>query len=303
MAIDKLTDTLVSGVRKPGMASSRDACLVMIYPTGPGMGIRYQLTTSRVVIGRAPICEIQVEDASVSRQHALIERDGQFKYFANDLQSTNGTFVNDVPANRTEMKDGDYLRVGNCIYRFLAGGNIEADYHEVIYNLTIMDALTGCPNKRFFKDFLEREISRSNRYLRPLSLIMMDIDHFKQLNDTLGHLAGDQALREIANLVKQNIRKEELFARFGGEEFAVVLPETNLEQAVQVAERIRTMVGTHTFQLEGKPYPITLSMGVSHTQGEPALTAEQLIQIADANLYDAKNQGRNRVVAKLLEVK
>lgn len=295
--MEKLTDTLVSGVRKPGGTSSKDACLVMIYPTGQGMGMRFPLNSPRVVLGRAPSCEIQVDDASVSRQHAVLERDLEFKYFATDLQSTNGTFVNDKPANRTEVRDGDYLRIGNCIYRFLAGGNIEADYHEVIYNLTIVDALTGCPNKRYFREFLDREISRSNRYKRPLSLIMIDLDYFKRLNDTLGHLAGDQALREIAGLVRQSIRKDELFARFGGEEFAIILPETLLDQAAFVAERIRSLVEGYAFQFEGVSHPITLSLGVAQTSGDPPLTMDQLIQVGDANLYAAKHQGRNRVVA------
>src|SRR5438552_8298891 len=122
------------------------------------------------------------------------------------------------------LKDGDYLRVGNCICRFLAGGNVEAQYHEEIYRLTIIDALTEIPNKRFFLEFLDRELARTVRYHRPLSLILFDIDKFKVINDQLGHLAGDFTLREMASSLKAAIRKEELFARYGGEEFAVVLP-------------------------------------------------------------------------------
>ena len=148
--MDKLSETLVSHPSKQRPASSKDACLVLIYPTGPAMGLRFALADQNVIIGRSPSCQVHIDNASVSRQHARIDRDEAGVYFATDLQSTNGTFVNDVPANQTIMKDGDYLKVGNCIYRFLAGGNIEADYHEVIYNLTIIDALTSCPNKRFF---------------------------------------------------------------------------------------------------------------------------------------------------------
>ena len=151
--MDKLSETLVSHPKKQAPASSKDACLVLIYPTGPGMGLRFALADQNVIIGRSPSCQIHIDNASVSRQHARIDRDEAGVYFATDLQSTNGTFVNDVPANQTIMKDGDYLKAGNCIYRFLAGGNIEADYHEVIYNLTIIDALTSCPNKRFFNEF------------------------------------------------------------------------------------------------------------------------------------------------------
>src|SRR5262249_43190695 len=143
-----------------------------------------------------------------------------------DLGSTNGTFLNDALVARAPLKDGDYLRVGNCIYRFLAGGNVEADYHEEIYRLTITDGLTQTHNKRYLLEFLDRELARSQRHTRPLSLVLFDIDRFKAINDELGHLAGDHVLRELAACVKAAVRREELFARYGGEEFAVVLPET-----------------------------------------------------------------------------
>src|SRR5262249_2465559 len=160
----------------------------------------------------------------------------------------------------------------NCIYRFLAGGNVEAEYHEEIYRLTIIDALTDTHNKRYMLEFLDRELSRSQRYRRPLALVMFDIDRFKSCNDDLGHLGGDLILRELAACVKGCIRKEELFARYGGEEFVIVLPETTLEGAVTVAERIRSLVEKHTFQYEGKTYPITISLGVATTMGEEELT-------------------------------
>ena len=185
-------------------------------------------TDTPVVLGRGNDCDIRINDHSVSRRHARIQP-GADGYYAVDLQSTNGTFVNDVPASICKLKDGDYLRVGNCIYRFLAGGNVEAEYHEEIYRLTIIDALTDIHNKRYLLEFLDRELSRSARYARPLALIMFDIDRFKAINDELGHLGGDFTLRELAACVKGSVRKEELFARYGGEEFAIVLPETNLE--------------------------------------------------------------------------
>ncbi len=213
------------------------------------------------------------------------------------LQSTNGTFVNDVPASICKLKDGDYLRVGNCIYRFLAGGNVEAEYHEEIYRLTIIDALTDIHNKRYLLEFLDRELSRSARYLRPLSLIMFDIDRFKGINDEFGHLGGDFTLRELAACVKGSIRKEELFARYGGEEFVIVLPETPQENGIFVAERLRGLVEHHLFQYEGKAYPVTVSLGVAATNGDEALTPLDLIRQADEKLYNAKNSGRNRVVA------
>jgi diguanylate cyclase (GGDEF)-like protein len=294
--MEKTTETWVTAPDRLVSTTRRDACVVHIYPTGPGMGTRYALSDSPVVLGRGADCDIRINDHSVSRRHARIQP-GADGYYAVDLQSTNGTFVNDVMASICKLKDGDYLRVGNCIYRFLAGGNVEAEYHEEIYRLTIIDALTDIHNKRYLMEFLDRELARSARYGRPLALVLFDLDRFKTINDELGHLGGDFTLRELAGVVKTGIRKEELFARYGGEEFAIVLPETTLDSAIQVAERIRGMVESHPFQYEGKTYHATISLGVETTNGEENLTPAELIGRADENLYQAKREGRNRVVA------
>jgi diguanylate cyclase (GGDEF)-like protein len=293
--MEKVTETWVTTADRLVSATRRDACLVHIYPTGPGMGARYPLSDTPVVLGRGSDCDIRINDHSVSRRHARIQP-GAEGYYALDLQSTNGTFVNDVPASMCRLKDGDYLRVGNCIYRYLTGGNVEAEYHEEIYRLTIIDALTDIHNKRYMLEFLDRELARSARYCRPLALILFDIDRFKAINDELGHLGGDFTLRELAAAVKAGIRKEELFARYGGEEFAVVLPETNSEGGAQVAERIRQLVESHLFQYEGKVYQVTVSMGVATTQGDDSLTPHELLRQADEKLYQAKHEGRNKVV-------
>ena len=272
--VERVTETWVTPIERPVSMTSRSACLVHIYPTGAGMGTRYPLADQPIVLGRASDCEVRINDHSVSRRHARIQP-GADGYYAVDLQSTNGTYVNDVPASMYKLKDGDYLRIGNCIYRFLTGGNVEAEYHEEIYRLTIMDALTETYNKRYFLEFLDRELSRSSRYQRPLSLVMIDIDRFKTINDDLGHLGGDFTLRELAARIKGSIRKEELFARYGGEEFAVV--------------------GTAPFQYEDKFYSVTVSGGIATTIGEDNVTPMDLIRRADDKLYQAKNEGRNRV--------
>src|SRR3954467_851294 len=294
--MERVTETWVTLPERPVSMSSRNACLVHIYPTGAGMGARYTLADNQVVLGRGNDCDIRINDHSVSRRHARIQP-GADGYYAVDLQSTNGTFVNDIPASICKLKDGDYLRVGNCIYRYLAGGNVEAEYHEEIYRLTIIDALTDIHNKRYLLEFLDRELSRSARYARPLALIMFDIDRFKSINDDMGHLGGDFTLRELAACVKGSIRKEELFARYGGEEFVIVLPETTQENGTLVAERLRQVIERHAFQYEGKTYPVTVSLGVAATGGEQPLTPADLIRVADEKLFQAKNQGRNRVVA------
>jgi diguanylate cyclase (GGDEF)-like protein len=293
--MERPTETWVTAPERLVSTTRREACVVHIYPTGPGMGARYTLSEAPMVLGRGTDCDIRIHDHSVSRRHARIQP-GADGYYAVDLQSTNGTFVNDVPASICKLKDGDYLRVGNCIYRFLAGGNVEAEYHEEIYRLTIIDGLTDIHNKRYLLEFLDRELARSARYQRPLALIMYDLDHFKTINDELGHLGGDYTLREISGCVKSSIRKEELFARYGGEEFVVVLPETSPEGALVVAERLRALVEKHNFEYEGKSFPVTISVGVATTPGDDTLTPIELIRLADEKLYQAKSLGRNRVV-------
>jgi diguanylate cyclase (GGDEF)-like protein len=291
---EKVTETWVTAPERPVSISGRNACLVHIYPTGPTMGTRYPIADTPVVIGRASDCEIRISDHSVSRRHARIQP-GADGYYAVDLQSTNGTYVNDLPASMYKLKDGDYLRVGNCIYRFLMGGNVETEYHEEIYRLTIIDGLTEIYNKRYLMEFLDRELARSSRHNRPLSLIMMDIDRFKAINDQYGHLGGDFTLRELAVRIKGNVRKEELFARYGGEEFTAVLPETPLDGALIVADRILKVVNQTPFVFEEKSFNVTISAGVVTTQGEATITPAELLRRADEKLYDAKNQGRNRV--------
>jgi diguanylate cyclase (GGDEF)-like protein len=272
----------------------RSPCLVHIYPSGPGMGCRHALTELPLLIGRSDDCKIRIQDNSVSRRHVRIEARGQ-GYHVVDLESMNGTFVNNIGVRDRQLEDGDYLRVGNSIFRFLNGGNVEADYHEEIYRLTIIDALTEIHNKRYFLEFLERELVRSARHGRGLALVLCDIDRFKSINDELGHLAGDLTLRALANCMKGEIRQDELLARYGGEEFALVFPETDLNAALMAAERLRQLVEAHPFQYSGKRYQVTISLGVAVTTGRKAVTVAELIRCADEKLYQAKNQGRNRV--------
>jgi diguanylate cyclase (GGDEF)-like protein len=292
--VDDETKSLPRSPRNPP-SLRRDACLVHIYPTGPNMGTRYAIGAKPLVLGRDPGCDIVVRDASVSRRHACIQQSVEgFRVL--DLQSRNGTFVNNEMINLALLKDGDYLRIGNGIYRFLAGDNVELAYHEEIYRLTIIDALTEIHNKRYFLELLTRFLSSSIRHHRPLSLVMLDIDRFKTVNDELGHLCGDYVLRELASCVKTHVRKEDLFARFGGEEFAVVLPETTLAGAREMAEQLRKRVEAHHFAFEERTVSVTISLGVASTTGESPLTVDEFIHQADEKLYEAKHAGRNCVM-------
>jgi diguanylate cyclase (GGDEF)-like protein len=270
------------------------ACLVCIYPTGPGMGARYPLADKEVLLGRGSECTIPLDDAALSRRHARIEPRDE-GYVVVDLDSTNGTFVNHRRVRSRPLNDGDYLRCGRHLFRFLAGGNVEAEYHEEIHRLAIFDALTEIPNKRYLLEYLDRELARTSRHRRPLALVLFDIDHFKKVNDERGHLAGDSVLRELANVLRPLVRHEELLARYGGEEFALVLHEANLEQARQAAERFRKAIADHSFTFDGKTISLTISLGVAATAGEGAMSPAELLQLADERLYEAKHAGRNCV--------
>ncbi len=294
MSLPVMTEQVES--RRPTSNNCKDACLVHIYPSGTAMGTRHLIDGEQVVLGRGDDCDIIVNDHSVSRRHTRF--DLVFgTYLATDLGSTNGTFINDKAADRTPLADGDYLRVGNCLFRFLAGGNVEADYHEELYRLAIVDPLTSLHNKRYLLDYLDRELARSARHGRPLSLILFDIDHFKSINDTLGHLAGDLALRELARCLKLEICQDELLARYGGEEFVAVLTETDHREAAEVAERFRLSVERHPFAFDGQPFRVTISLGVASTPAGDVLPPQELIRHADERLYQAKRDGRNRVVS------
>lgn len=266
-------------------------CLVVIY--GGTLGQKYELSDHVVSMGRDPDNSIIIDADSVSRSHARVETFSGSKYLV-DLNSTNGTYLNDNLAVREELSNGDFIKVGDTIFKFLSGTDIERSYHEEIYTMTVTDGLTQVPNKRLLLEYLEREFSRARRYTRNLSCVMLDIDHFKNINDEYGHLTGDFILKELAQLVARRIRKEEIFARYGGEEFAIVLPECEEAAAVEFADSIRSIVELHRFEFENNTIPVTISLGVGHfveAMAEPS----DLLKAADQNLYKAKRAGRNQV--------
>ncbi|HZS37609.1 MAG TPA: GGDEF domain-containing protein [Polyangia bacterium] len=270
------------------------AVLVQVYPPGPNLGRRFPLSGEEHIVGRLDEVDISIQEDAVSRRHARLYRDTR-GWTVEDLGSTNGSWVNDERIARRELHDGDMLRFGSAILKFLSGDNVEAAYHEEIYRMSILDGLTGVHNKRYFLEFLEREIARSVRYQSPLSLVMFDIDHFKHVNDTHGHLAGDAVLRELGRRLKPRVRREDLLARYGGEEFACVLASTPGTSAVRFAEDLRALIARDPFAHEALLLPITISLGVAELD-ETQRTPDSLIARADHKLYEAKHGGRNRVV-------
>ncbi len=273
--------------------SSDRACIVVIY--GPELGKRAALGHGTFEIGRSSRSDLPIDQESISRHHARITFDG-YRHFIEDLGSTNGTFVNDQTVKRTPLKDGDQIKLGRSILKYMSGDNIEANYHEEIYRLMTMDALTQTHNRRYFNEALEREYQRSLRYRRALSLILFDIDHFKQINDTYGHVAGDSVLRQLSLVVKPRLRQQDVLARVGGEEFAVLLPEVEPAGALVAAEKVRRLVESARFLVEGKEFGCTVSVGIASFNAR-VTSPGMLYEAADKNLYEAKRAGRNRVVA------
>jgi two-component system, cell cycle response regulator len=209
-----------------------------------------------------------------------------------DLNSTNGTFVNDQRVERAELKDGDLLRTGKTVLKYLED-NLELDYMQHLLSLAAVDSLTGLFNKRYFDEVFGKEVARAEQALHPLSLIILDIDHFKKINDSFGHPAGDAVLKHVASTVKSQIGPSDTLCRVGGEEFALVLPLTPLLLATEAAELIRAAVEVSVCEVLSSPIPATLSLGVAELSRQEV--PENLYRRADEQLYRAKHTGRNRV--------
>jgi two-component system, cell cycle response regulator len=286
--------TVVTTLRSLEDIGRRPACLVIIH--GDNIGHKYDLDVKVLTIGRSRDNDICVNQRSVSRNHVEVhvdERGAQLR----DLRSTNGTLVNDQPVGSVYLRDGDRVKVGNTVFKFVNGSNVEAAYHEQVYTMTWHDALTGVHNRRSFDERIDDEVARANRYQRPLALLLFDIDHFKRCNDTHGHRTGDHVLREVAQLVQARARKGDFVARYGGEEFAILVNEFEPGGPEALAEELRAAVAAATFEFEGNLVPVTVSIGVVVWTPEYE-HPEQLIQAADQRLYRAKETGRNRVVDK-----
>ncbi|MCP4605144.1 MAG: GGDEF domain-containing protein [Proteobacteria bacterium] len=266
---------------------------VLIYPPGTDMGRKYELQGKSANIGRDPSNHIVIDSDSVSRRHARLTIETGRRILT-DLQSTNGTYVNNEPILSHFLENGDQVKIGDTIFKYLVGSDVESAYHEEIYQLTIRDGLTEIYNKRYFLESLDREMSRAQRYDRDLSILLFDIDHFKEINDTYGHLAGDYVLQSLARLISTRARREEIFARYGGEEFVILLPETSKQGAMELAEQLRKRVSSYTFVFEGEEILITVSVGVTSMSNE-AISPLEFIKKADMRMYRAKSDGRNCV--------
>jgi two-component system cell cycle response regulator len=276
----------------------REANLIVIaHPNQSMLGRRYRVTADAAMeIGRSVESAISFPDVpSISRRHArLTFADGEMRL--EDLGSRNGTFLNDEPMRDSRLlASGDRFQIGTVVFKFLHEEDTENAYHEAIYNLVIRDGLTNVFNRRRFQEEFEREFQRARRYGRPLAMVVFDVDYFKRINDTYGHVSGDTVLRSLSHAIGNLLRPEQLLARVGGEEFAVLCPETTRDGAGSLAERLRAATETLDIVSRGCRIAITCSFGVAELEST-MLASEELFGAADQALYMAKAAGRNRVV-------
>lgn len=270
------------------------SCLVIL--SGDNIGKIIVLESDTITIGRVKDAGICLTQGMVSRTHALIQRSGDHEFVIVDQNSTNGTFVNSQKVQRHVLVDQDIIGIGGSTLKFISSDNPEHAYYEEIYRQSHLDKALKIYNKHYFLHTLGEKLARSQQDGSELSLIMFDVDHFKRLNDTYGHLAGDAVLVQLADIGKSCIRENDLLCRYGGEEFGLILPHTTLQQAYQLAERLRSRIVETTIHHAGAELKVTISLGVSSyvPQAGKLMQKDELIAQADQALYQAKHSGRNR---------
>lgn len=253
---------------------------------------------AETTLGRHPDNTACVDDEGISRFHAKLFRIGS-RCFIEDLDSSNGTHVNGERVTRHELKNGDTVRLGSFVcFRFSLVSATEELALRKLYEASVRDPLTGAWNRSHLTTQTEAEIAFARRHGTPLSLLVCDIDHFKRVNDGHGHLAGDEVLRAVASVLGRGLRACDMLARFGGEEFVVVLRGTELDPAVIVAERLRKAVESTATRFGDQQIAVTLSIGAAALSESEDPSLAGLLQLADTRLYRAKSTGRNRVVSR-----
>ncbi len=271
------------------------AFLVTISPVESHQGLTE--IQRRCSIGASAGCGISVASHGIADHHAEVIQEGN-EYFLVDMGSIGGTYVNNSRVLQHHLADGDLIRIGEAKFKFLTSESPELEYHERLLQRAVRDGLTGAYNKSFMLAFLHRELNRCNLHDRPLSVLMMDIDFFKSINDTHGHQAGDEVLREFASRITPLLDADDILARYGGEEFAVVMCENNLDDAFELGNRIASAIREEEFRTLKAAIPVTVSIGVAGITGLEAAgpSPAELIDEADRLLYQAKTSGRDRLV-------
>ena len=286
-----------TAIRK-AVESQKTQRAYLIVLSGADVGHMYQLDEQEVVLGRANDASLRIHDAGISRKHARLRRGEGSTIYIEDLGSANGTYLNGQRvAHSHPLSDGDKITLGSTtILKFTYHDQLDESFQRSMFEAALRDSLTGAFNKKYFSDQLLKEFSYAKRHHTPLGLILFDVDHFKRVNDTYGHLAGDHVLVELSRLTQASVRSEDIFARYGGEEFAVICRGESMQSAASLGDRIRRRVEQTSFVYQGVQMPITISVGVSGLPEIPVNLTEELIGAADTALYSAKHHGRNRVM-------
>lgn len=292
------TQTNIRAASKAPLSTVRDRPFLIIL-AGRNVGEMFPLRQPELLIGRASKATIRIDDDGISRRHAKLTVSGN-EVHVEDLESANGTLVNgETVSSRCLLKDGDKITLGSTtILKFTYSDELEVTFQRKLLDAALRDGLTGAFNKRYLVDRLTTELAFAQRHKTPLSLIMLDVDHFKRVNDTFGHPAGDEVLAKVAAVVHATIRTEDVFARYGGEEFVVLCRSVEMQNAAVLAERLRARVESMIVEHEGERIAVTVSLGVTGLPEIMAQTPEQLVSAVDEALYEAKRGGRNRVVVK-----
>jgi diguanylate cyclase (GGDEF)-like protein len=256
----------------------------------------FSIDAGRNVIGRGQESQIRLSDDGISRRHACVTL-GDGAAAIEDLESRNGTYVNGKRITAvTPLTEGDKLQLGgSTVLRFGLHDELDQSFHETLLSSALRDPLTKLYNKRFLMDRLDSELQFARRHETMLTVLMLDLDHFKQINDTHGHLAGDAVLENIAGALSRAVRNEDVVARFGGEELVVILRAISLDLGVQLGERLRRLIEGTITSYQERLITTTVSIGAAGFPFAPVQTVEQLLEAADRALYRAKDAGRNRV--------
>jgi diguanylate cyclase (GGDEF)-like protein len=274
--------------------AKRDRAYLIVL-AGSAVGEMYKIGQERTIIGRGGKAQIRLIDDGISREHAEIVVDGG-EVILRDLGSTNGTFCNGVKVDSRALADGDKILVGSTtILKFTYHDNLDEVFQRQMYESSLRDGLTRAFNKKYFTDRLESEFTFAIRHTASLALVMFDIDHFKKVNDTYGHPAGDAILTDLSALMMISLRTEDIFARYGGEEFAVICRGSDLAQAQVIGERLRRAAEARQFTFQDKIIPVTISVGVAALPDPNIKDAAAFVVAADGALYRSKQGGRNRV--------